>query len=194
MNKQEIRKQYLEERQRLTDEEYSARCELVAQHAIDLIQQSGALKVHLFLPITKNKEVNTWPVYRWLMNSALHTPIISKTRFKKNELSHHVMTKEDKLKESRYGIPEPVHDHVISLEEIDLVFVPLLAFDTSGNRVGYGAGFYDRFLAQCRKDTLKVGLAISKPLNNTIETNQFDIPLDRCITHERVYDFTTDQT
>lgn len=189
MNKQEIRQRYLEERQRLTAEEYSVRCELVAQQAIAFIKQSDSLKVHLFLPIKKNKEVDTWPVYNWLINSTKHTPIISKTHFTENRLSHHPMTRKDELKESKYGIPEPLHGHFIAPEETDLVFVPLLAFDTTGNRVGYGAGFYDRFLTNCRKDVLKVGLAISKPMDSLIETNEFDIPLDLCITHEKLYDF-----
>ncbi len=189
MNKQDIRQQYLQQRKLLTAEEYVARCEIVVHQSIAFIEQSSSLKVHLFLPIRKNKEVDTWPIYDWLIDSEKHTPIISKTHFKESRLSHHPMTDKDEFQESKYGIPEPLHSNTITPEEIDLVFVPLLAFDTTGNRVGYGAGFYDRFLAECRKDVLKVGLAICKPLKSLIETNEFDIPLDGCITHEKLYDF-----
>lgn len=189
MNKQDIRQQYLQQRRLLTAEEYVARCEIVNQQAIAFIEQSDSLRVHLFLPIKKNKEVNTWPIYNWLLDSEKHTPVISKTYFQESRLSHHPMTGKDNLQESKYGIPEPLHGNIIAPEEIDLVFVPLLAFDTTGNRVGYGAGFYDRFLTNCRKDILKVGLAISKPIDSIIGTNEFDIPLDLCITHEKLYDF-----
>ncbi|GAB5524485.1 MAG: 5-formyltetrahydrofolate cyclo-ligase [Roseivirga sp.] len=191
MNKQDIRQQYLQERKLITAEQYAARCETVAQQAIALIRQSDTLRVHLFLPIKKNKEVDTWSIYHWLIDSTKHTPVIPKTHFKENRLSHHPMTGKDELQESNYGIPEPSHGRTISPEDIDLIFVPLLAFDTSGNRVGYGAGFYDRFLTNCRKDVLKVGLAISTPLESLIETNEFDIPLDLCITHKKLYDFRT---
>lgn len=189
MNKQAIRKQFLTERKELSDAAYEQHCSSVSDQAIGLIKETGAHKVHLFLPIKKNKEVDTWPIYHWLINSAEHTPVISKTHFKQNILSHHPMTANDDLQESKYGIPEPLHSTTISPESLDLVFVPLLAFDTFGNRVGYGAGFYDRFLSQCAKSTLKVGLAISLPIDETIETNEFDIPMDLCITHKGLYDF-----
>ncbi|MCE7996705.1 MAG: 5-formyltetrahydrofolate cyclo-ligase [Roseivirga sp.] len=189
MNKEAIRKRFLKERKELSDTEYQQRCTLVSDQAIDLIKGTISQKTHLFLPIIKNKEVNTWPIYHWLIDSPQHTPVISKTHFKKNILSHHSMTREDDIQESNYGIPEPLHSITVDPEQLDLVFVPLLAFDTFGNRVGYGAGFYDRFLAQCQKDTLKVGLAISPPIEETIETNDFDVPLDLCITHKGLYDF-----
>lgn len=189
MSKQTLRKQALQERKLLGSTDYTSRCNAVTCQAIDLVRDSSATTVHIFLPIKKNKEVDTWPIYHWLTDSAIHTPVVSKTHFKENKLTHHPMTGADKLTESRYGIPEPEHQNTIEIEKLDLVFVPLLAFDNSGNRIGYGAGFYDRFLANCRKDTLKVGLAISNPLAETIETNEFDVPLDLCITHEQVYDF-----
>ncbi len=189
MNKQTLRKQALLERQSLIPEDYAQRCESVTHQALELVRNSLYTTVHLFLPIKKNKEVDTWPIYNWLINSPGHTPVVSKTHFKENRLSHHPMTRADKLTESRYGIPEPAHNNTIASKKLDLVFIPLLSFDYSGNRVGYGAGFYDRFLAECRRDTLKVGLAISGPFEGTIETNKFDIPLDLCITHKQVYDF-----
>lgn len=189
MNKQEIRAQFLKERKLLSTHEYSQRCKAVSKKAIELIDQSQASNIHLFLPIKKNKEVDTWPIYKRLINSKEQTPVLSKTHFKENTLSHHPMSLKDKLEESSYGIPEPVHTRTMAPLAIDLVFVPLLAFDRSGNRVGYGAGFYDRFLAQCREDILKVGLSLSKPFEGMIETNEFDIALDLCITHEITYDF-----
>lgn len=69
-------------------------------------------------------------------------------------------------------------------------FVLLLAFDKSGHPVGYGDGFYDRFLAQCKSDTIKTGLSITQPALAAIEANSFDIALDYCINHKKLYDFS----
>lgn len=189
MNKQTLRQQALKERKLLRSEDYENRCNAVTRQAINLIESSRSVAIHLFLPIKKNKEVDTWPIYHWLLNSPTRTPVISKTHFKENRLTHYSMIPTDKLTESKYGIPEPEHENTFDIQKLDLVFVPLLVFDELGNRIGYGAGLYDRFLSDCQPGTLKVGLAISEPLAETIETNEFDIPLDLCITHEQVYDF-----
>ena len=189
MNKATLRKLFLHERKSLSQSEYNLRSQSVCKQAVELIQKSQARNVHLFLPIKKKNEVDTWPLYHWLLYSEEHTPIISKTHVKHNMLSHHPMTKDDRLEESSYGIPEPIHKRTIEFSDLDLIFVPLLAFDKSGNRVGYGAGFYDRFLAQCRPETLKTGLSIAEPTQTAIDTDSFDIALDCCINHEKCYDF-----
>jgi 5-formyltetrahydrofolate cyclo-ligase len=190
MNKPALREFYLNERKNLSQNEYEKRCQAVSNRAIEFIEKSQSSYVHLFLPIKNNKEVATWPVYHWLLNSKKHTPVISKTHVKQKYLSHHPMTAEDELLVSNYGIPEPRHDRMVKADRLDLVFVPLLAFDCSGHRVGYGAGFYDRFLAQCRPDTLKIGLSITQPTLTAIDTNSFDIALDYCINHQELYDFS----
>jgi 5-formyltetrahydrofolate cyclo-ligase len=69
------------------------------------------------------------------------------------------------------------------------VLVPLLAFDESGYRVGYGKGFYDRFLQQCRKDVLTVGFSYFDAIDKIEDTHQFDVPLNYCITPHRIYEF-----
>jgi len=189
MNKQQLRKDALNSRKLLSDEVFHSRNNHIVEQAIELIQRTDARTIHLFLPISKNREVDTWPIYKHLIASAQHTLVVSKTHFKKNKLTHHPMKAGDELKESTYGIPEPAHDRTIALSTIDLVLVPLLAFDSNGNRVGYGAGFYDRFLTECRPDVLKVGLAMTPATNELIDTNAFDIPLDLCINHEKIYDF-----
>jgi len=64
-----------------------------------------------------------------------------------------------------------------------------MAFDLKGYRIGYGAGFYDRFLEQCRPGILKVGLSHFPPLDQLIDTNDHDMKLDFCITPYKVYKF-----
>jgi 5-formyltetrahydrofolate cyclo-ligase len=87
------------------------------------------------------------------------------------------------------GIPEPVQGELIPDEQIDLVFVPLLAFDKKGNRVGYGKGFYDRFLAQCRPNTQKMGLSFFCPIDEISDVDPWDVKLDSCICPDKIWTF-----
>jgi 5-formyltetrahydrofolate cyclo-ligase len=91
--------------------------------------------------------------------------------------------------ENSYGIPEPEDGVVVDPYEIDLVFVPLLAFDLEGYRVGYGKGFYDRFLKKCRENILIVGFSYFGPVERIQDRNQFDVPLKYCITPDKIYEF-----
>lgn len=90
---------------------------------------------------------------------------------------------------SDWQIHEPSHNETIASNEIDLVIVPLLAFDERGYRVGYGRGFYDRFLAQCRPDAQKIGLSYFPPVERIDDVNEFDIKLDSCVTPGKVWRF-----
>ena len=84
----------------------------------------------------------------------------------------------------------PVDGISVPVEKIDVVFIPLLAFDQKGHRVGYGKGFYDTFLARCRPRTLKVGLSLFEPeLGNIEDVHEKDIALDYGVTPNKVYTF-----
>ena len=91
------------------------------------------------------------------------------------------------LVESRWGIREPGGGESVDAAEIDLVLVPLLCFDERGYRIGYGRGFYDGFLSQCRPDCLKIGLSHFPPVETIDDIDSHDVPLDACITPERFY-------
>ena len=105
------------------------------------------------------------------------------------DLQHYLLTDTTKLKLNRWKIPEPVSGIKIDPQQLDLVFVPLLGCDTFGNRVGYGKGFYDKFLANCKKDVIKVGLSFFPPDKDILEVEDFDIALDYCITPKAIYTF-----
>lgn len=88
-----------------------------------------------------------------------------------------------------WGITEPKNGHPIYPDEIDLVFVPLLIFDKSGQRVGFGKGYYDKFLAVCREDVITIGFSYFDPVENITDADAFDVPLNYCITPNTVYEF-----
>jgi 5-formyltetrahydrofolate cyclo-ligase len=93
------------------------------------------------------------------------------------------------FEENEYGITEPVGEEVIPAHELDLVLVPLLAFDKKGSRVGYGKGYYDRFLKKCNDNCLKIGLSYFDAVDEIEDTDEFDVPLDLCVTPQQVYVF-----
>ena len=90
---------------------------------------------------------------------------------------------------NEWGITEPKEGLPLAAKEIDLVFVPLLAFDTLGYRAGYGKGFYDRYLSLCRQDVVKIGFSYFEPLDKITDTDDFDVPLNYCITPQKIYEF-----
>ncbi len=101
-----------------------------------------------------------------------------------------VLINEDTVyKTNQYGITEPQSTQTVAVENIDLVLVPNLIVDKKGFRVGYGKGFYDRFLANCNTDVTLMGFNYFDPIDRITDTNKFDIPLNFCITPTNVYEF-----
>jgi 5-formyltetrahydrofolate cyclo-ligase len=106
-----------------------------------------------------------------------------------NEMKAIIVDEETTLEENNYGITEPVDGEETNSLNIDLMLIPLFAFDKKGFRVGYGKGYYDRFLKKCRRDVIAVGLSYFEAVERISDTNQFDVPLNYCITPEKIYEF-----
>ena len=103
---------------------------------------------HIFLPIENKSEINTEGIISVLFGydkNVVVPKIISKT-----ELEHYLITDNTTFTNNSLNISEPVDGIIIDPKKLDVVFIPLLAFDTHGNRIGYGKGYYDRFLFECR--------------------------------------------
>ncbi|MGO3182853.1 MAG: 5-formyltetrahydrofolate cyclo-ligase [Aequorivita sp.] len=142
---------------------------------------------HIFLPISDKKEVNTEYLMHILQGKD-KSIVVSKADFSTGEMMHILLQENTVLKNSKYGIPEPVSGVEISPETIDVVFVPLLAYAQNGHRIGYGKGFYDRFLEKCNPNTKFVGLSFFEP-ETEIHFEANDVPLDFCITPKEIFDF-----
>jgi 5-formyltetrahydrofolate cyclo-ligase len=99
------------------------------------------------------------------------------------------LTDNTKFQKSEYNIYEPVDGLEVPTSKIDVVFVPLLAYDTKGNRVGYGKGFYDNFLSKCKEDVVKIGLSFFEPEEAIDDVFETDIRLDYCVTPMTLYSF-----
>jgi 5-formyltetrahydrofolate cyclo-ligase len=143
---------------------------------------------HIFLPITEHKEVNTEFILH-LLSGKDKEIIISKSDFETREMTHFLLTDNTKIKKNEYNIPEPVDGIEVPSKKIDVVFVPLLAFDKTGHRAGYGKGFYDKFLTDCKPETIKIGLSFFEAEEQIKDVFENDVKLDYCVTPDRVYEF-----
>ena len=105
------------------------------------------------------------------------TIVVSVSDFQTNDLKHFVLEKETILKNNLYGIPEPINVKEIDVDKIEVVFVPLLISDKNNHRVGYGKGFYDRFLSECDENVQTIGLNFFEPIEKIEDINQNDVSL-----------------
>ncbi len=143
--------------------------------------------MHCFLPIEKFNEIDTKIIFEKLRQDFPHVEtLVPRVNFQTGEIENLRFTLVTELKQNQWQIFEPTHDETVETEKIDLVIVPLLCFDTRGFRVGYGRGFYDRFLKHCRADCLKIGLSYFAPVEKISDTGEFDVKVDFCIAPEKV--------
>ncbi len=107
------------------------------------------------------------------------------------EMEHFLLTPKTKLIQNRWKIPEPDPETSLKIEPqtLDAVFIPLLAFDNKGFRVGYGGGYYDRFLVQCRPDVIKIGLSFFEAIGQIDDLDSFDVAMNYCVTPFGVIQF-----
>ena len=185
MDKVSLRITFLDKRMKMTQSEVEEKSLLIVRNTIEFLKTRKFQTLHIFLSQRDKQEIDTGKIISALRITFNHIHIvvprvIPGTR----QMKHFILLPDSALIENKWGIPEP--DPLISQEvlpeEIDVVLIPLLAFDKSGYRVGYGGGYYDRFLSQCRPDTLKLGISFFESTDAISDTDPYDIPLDYCIT------------
>ena len=141
---------------------------------------------HIFISISKYNELDTSFIINKL-NSKQKIIIVPK--ISNNELTHIAINDKTEFSLNEYGIKEPNNGNHFIIENLDIIFIPLLAFDMEGHRVGYGKGYYDRFLKLTNNSTLKIGLSFFDPINKIQDIDDNDIKLDYCITPTQVHKF-----
>ena len=145
---------------------------------------------HIFMSSDKRKEVETKEILTYLYS--LNKIVATSKILPDKDLVHVLINKQTRFVENRFKILEPDSTQEILPAEIDVVFIPLLCFDKKGNRVGYGGGYYDKFLTKTKSSCLKIGLSFFEPVDFIQGINMNDIPLDMCVTPEKLYNFRTD--
>lgn len=187
MFKKEIRSKYKTLRHALSENDIDEMSLAIANKVLTLPIWKKTY-FHLFLPIESQKEVNTEFILH-LLSGKDKEICISKSDFEIRKMTHYLLTDNTKIKKNKYNIPEPIDGIEVPSSKIEVVFIPLLAIDLTGNRVGYGKGFYDKFLSECNPDTIKVGLSFFEPETLISDVFEGDVKLDYCVTPKTVFDF-----
>ena len=187
MLKKELRYKYKKARAGLSEKEQLVNSDLILIN-FQKLQLPVIQCVLSYLAVPG--EIDTSLILRYLQfqNTSLQVAVPrideSSETFDAVELQHG-----DPLQTNHLGIPEPTGATVINPQEIDVAIVPLLAYDTKGFRVGFGKGYFDKFLAHCNADIIKIGLSHFEPEEPIGDISTFDIPLNFCITPHKIFSF-----
>ncbi|WP_185864937.1 5-formyltetrahydrofolate cyclo-ligase [Blattabacterium cuenoti] len=150
---------------------------------------------HIFIPIKKYREINTFIIINFLLKKKSKCVVtIPFLNFYDNSIKNCLFNKKITLKKNKYGILEPIYKKYIPPSCIEIIFIPLLIFDSRGYRIGYGKGFYDRFITKCSNNIIKIGLSIFNPLNNLIlDIHKNDLILDIGVTPNKIFFFKNEK-
>ena len=187
MTKKELRKKYKELRNDLSFDAIEDLSLQIANQALKLPIWNFE-NYHIFLSIHEHKEVQTDYLLHILSGKDKNV-IVSKSDFETRTMNHVLLTDNVTIKKNEWNIPEPQNGFSVADNQIDVVFVPLLAYDVFGNRVGYGKGFYDLFLSKCKPDVVKIGLSFFDPEEIIEDVFLEDVRLDYCITPDTIVKF-----
>lgn len=189
LQKQIQRKHIIKQRLLLGDSEYQKKCESLAQHLFEFLLSQNFQSIHTYLSIAKNREVDTSKIVEWLFQNKknVYVPVVEKSQLITVKILPATV-----YKTSKWGIKEPAD---VPQTDVcpEIVLTPVLAVDESGNRLGYGKGFYDRYFTDLMKNSckpFKIGLAFDFQVVNSvpkaISPKHQDIPLDCVVTDQGV--------
>jgi 5-formyltetrahydrofolate cyclo-ligase len=189
MKKTEARDLYRKKRKELPDIERAKLDDLllIQFQTIDLPDIHYLLT---FWPIEENNEPNThlFNDYLEFKNPGIKY-LYPRSDFERMEIDAIEVNADTAFQKNAWNIHEPMDGTVTDAGLIDMVFVPLLVVDNHGYRIGYGKGFYDKYLKACRTDCLKVGFSYFDLIDHIEDSDDFDVPLNLCITPNNVYVF-----
>jgi 5-formyltetrahydrofolate cyclo-ligase len=190
MTKAELRKTYLAKRLALSESDYKKLNQKLCENFFASINLSEIKVIHTFLPIEKTKEPDTWLIIEKIGKEFPGISIsIPKINNQTSNLDNFYYEGAKQLELNTWGIPEPKEGIPTPIDKIDAVLVPLLAFDMQGHRVGYGRGFYDKFLDQCPASLKKIGLSFFDPVQSIADINKHDHGLTHAVTPAKVFQF-----
>jgi 5-formyltetrahydrofolate cyclo-ligase len=187
MTKQQIRENYKKKRSIVTNDQLNTISESICSILFENFELRNKT-ISLFLPIEEQNEINTYLILEKAIFNGTRVGL-PKINNQNISLKHFLFENTQQLIVNKLGIPEPSYGKELFSTEFDIVFVPLLAIDLKGNRVGYGKGYYDRFLKECKEECLFIGLHLYDEFTNIEDINIFDIALHYCITPTRIIQF-----
>ncbi|MFT3827768.1 MAG: 5-formyltetrahydrofolate cyclo-ligase [Chitinophagaceae bacterium] len=189
MIKTTVRKEFLQRRQGIFEEEFQQQTVLIGFNFKKLKIPSVDYLLS-YSPITERHEFDVSVCEDMLQQQY---PMLKLAWPRIEPVASHMeaiqVDKKSVLVKNKHNVLEPADGIIVDPQRLDIVFVPLLAFDDKGYRVGYGKGYYDRFLARCRPDIIKIGFSFFEAVESIEDMNEFDVPLNFCITPRRIYEF-----
>lgn len=188
MTKTELRKTFLARQKSLSSSERARKSRDIVRLFFECIDLSKINLLHCFIPIEKFGEVDTSLILRSIRENSPKTGIaVPRVNFETTEIESLIYKFNTELIENEWGIREPSNGEMVEPSTIDIVLVPGIAFDRTGHRVGYGKGFYDRFLKRCRPDCIKIGLSFFEPVDEIEDVHEGDKSLNACITPDGIF-------
>ncbi|MGY6521758.1 MAG: 5-formyltetrahydrofolate cyclo-ligase [Mongoliitalea sp.] len=179
--KADFRKYFRLQRKKLSEEMLKEYSECVFALFKDFFEKSPKIKhVHVFIPMLDNQELDINPIinYLWSLGCVVYT---SQMNYINDQMDTVLFPFGSQVVKDEKGIPYPKNNGTVATDALQLVLVPLLAFDRKGNRLGYGKGYYDKFFSQISaKDFFKLGISLFPPVDQ-LPVEEHDIPLDACI-------------
>lgn len=189
MTKKELRIKYKAKRLALSEKDKMVMDDLL----LIQFQKLSFENVQILLsyePMPHTAEPQTHLFSRYLQHLIPNLQVAyPKTDFTNHSMQAIAVDEDTEFRMNEFQIHEPVGDSIIPPQEIDLVFVPLLVCDANGYRVGYGKGFYDRYLQQCREEVIKISFSYFEPVANIDDKAEHDVPVNYCITPHTIYEF-----
>ncbi|MGM0581484.1 MAG: 5-formyltetrahydrofolate cyclo-ligase [Bacteroidota bacterium] len=183
MDKNTLRKVYLEKRRFLSEAEYERRNQLLYHRLIEFQEVHNFRSIHTYIPIKKNKEPDTFPFIQYIWSNQPKVDVVTAISDLNTPVLSHVQIKEHTtFLENKWGIPEPQDGDSYAIENIECVLVPMVVGSKNGHRIGYGKGYYDRFLQKCKSNTIFVGVTLGPLLEGNLYANHYDIPMHSMIT------------
>ncbi|MHA6532797.1 5-formyltetrahydrofolate cyclo-ligase [Paenibacillus sp. BAC0078] len=194
--KRELRAERIAVRDRLPEEERAALSTLVCRHAREWLEQEGAASLQAYVPFRSELDCRPLITEAWAQGRKVLLPRVVAAA---GMLSIHVVRSWEELSPSTYGILEPssLTEDLSAADDLqlpDVVFVPGLAFDLKGGRLGYGRGYYDRLRASweqhtplSKKSPVWIGLAFSRQLVSEVPMDDHDAYMDMLITEDGIF-------
>lgn len=185
LTKNELRTLYKAKRMALSQDEVNFLSQKLLEKFILQFNPTENQKINIFIAIEKFNEVNTQIFIDYFFENKIRVfvPKITGEKIISVEIF-----RDSEFEMNRWGITEPLSD-IASNACLDYVFTPLLYCDDSGNRVGYGKGFYDQFFSEYIDIAKKIGLNYFSPNENIVDVYEKDIQIDVLITPDQVFRF-----
>jgi len=150
----------------------------IVRHFLALPAYRVATRIAIYWPEDGEPDVRELAMHARTRGKRVYLPVVGRA----GTLAFAAWPRDASLKPNRYGIPEPLGTRRVKAGDLQLIVVPLVAFDAAGNRLGMGGGYYDRALAGRRRNTFLAGAAFSLQRVSRLSAQPWDVPLDLVIT------------